>query len=343
MCGNGSYLFETFNSHCVTSEDLAINICIAIAAVFIVVINVMALVTLRSCSDMEDPSNYFITNLAAADALTGIFVLYDTVYNVLQFKNYIECVVRVGFFAAVNLASVLNLTTLTLDRYVKITCPFAYLRHVSFVKVKVIEGVLWSLSIIVGSLPFFGWSSMDISKVCSVFGIMTSSYQLFLISLFAVPFVVIIYAYVKLVIIAREHTREITSLQAPNVRGRNILKTWRSVKTAFIIVGAYFICWMPVGLFTLLVLLTNIRASLPTSPNVVFTYLLGLGVLNSVLNPIIYATKIPVFRKRLRAVFCVSRVEHIHQMSVRSAASLFRMEPSSPRRQTATSLNDDIS
>ncbi|ESO95767.1 hypothetical protein LOTGIDRAFT_116779 [Lottia gigantea] len=321
MCHAEDLLFVSLNGFCVTKQEFALNLCLAVVGMFIILINLLAVVTLIKHTDMEEPTNYFIANLAIADTFIGIFLIYDVFYNILQFKFYIECVLRVGLFISVNIASVFNLTTLTLDRYIKVTKPYKYLAFFSPRKVKVAEALIWIASIVCGMLPFFGWSTLDIFEICNFFGIMSWTYLLFILSVFSIPSCFIVFAYIHFLMLANKQ-REAISSQMSSFRGagnsRRERRALKSFKTAFIIVGAYFLCWGPV------VIVSDIEKSMAISPNVVFVYLLGIGVFNSILNPIIYASKISVFRKKLHRMFCVSRIQEFKRNSIRSLSNAFR-------------------
>ncbi|KAK6177455.1 hypothetical protein SNE40_015551 [Patella caerulea] len=324
MCGSKDLLFVSLNYHCVTKQDFALNLCLAILGIFIILINLLAVVTLVKHTDLQEPTNYFIANLAAADMAIGIFVVYDFFYNILQFKFYIECVLRVGLFISVNIASVFNLTALTYDRYLKITKPYLYIRAFTMKKVKIAEASIWIGSLVCGMLPFFGWSTRDILEICNFFGIMSQSYLIFVLLVFTIPSGVITVVYIIFMVLASRH-RAAMALQMSSVSGdAGTLKAWKSFKTTFIIVGAYFLCWGPVGTFTLIVVISDIEETMAVSPNVIFTYLLGFGVLNSILNPIIYATKISVFRRKLFQLFCIRRLQQFKRASFRSISSVFR-------------------
>lgn len=240
-------LFVTFDGHCVTLQDFLVNITLLVAGVAMIVLNGVVLHTLVRSRSLEDPGNHFITNLAAADSLTGLFVIYDVWYNILQYKNYSECVLRMGFFQAVNISSVFTLAALTCDRYIKICYPFFYQRFVTSRRVRLVCLAIWFMAVLIGLFPVFGWSTMNRQRICQFFGIMVFGYLKFTIVLFYIPFAIMTAVYIRLIFLARKHSQAM----APMTRNLGC-SVWRSVKTASIIVGAYFVCWAPVGKYLLL-------------------------------------------------------------------------------------------
>lgn len=248
MCINETFLFRTVGGHCVFTDDFVVNLCMLVAGIVILVGNLFVAVTLFRFADMDKSTNSFIANLAAADTCVGVFVVYDVVYNILQFRNYIECVSRIGLFISVNVASVWILGALTCDRYFRLSRPYLYMKCATRSKIRAIEIAIWSLSTAIGLMPFFGWTTLNLWQVCNFFGIMDPNYLLFVASTFFLPFVAMIAAYFRIVRIARGHNSALTKFDREHRPVTNSKRTWKSIRTSCTIVGAFLICWAPVGM-----------------------------------------------------------------------------------------------
>uniref|UniRef100_A0A2I3GWZ2 Melanin-concentrating hormone receptor 1 n=1 Tax=Nomascus leucogenys TaxID=61853 RepID=A0A2I3GWZ2_NOMLE len=106
---------------------------------------------------------------------------------------------------------------------------------------------------------------------------------------FALPFVVITAAYVRIL-------QRMTSSVAPASQRSIRLRTKRVTRTAIAICLVFFVCWAPYYVLQL----TQLSISRPT---LTFVYLynaaISLGYANSCLNPFVYIVLCETFRKRL--------------------------------------------
>ncbi|OWF56032.1 adenosine receptor A3-like [Mizuhopecten yessoensis] len=308
MCSNATVLFQTPSSYCVTLQDVLTNTVLVLLGLVIISLNSWILWVLFINRGRMDQINQFIVNLATCDLLIGVFVMYDVFYNMFQFKIFVECMLREGFFISVNLASVWTLASLTCDRYLKIQHPFTYIKRFSKKRVQVILAVLWIMAFGIGTCPFFGWNTEDIWQICNFFGTMEKSYITFIMVLFAVPFLIMICAYIRIAKTAFVHLKAIQKMECHSRDVPFCLHSWKAAKMAILIVGAYLICWSPVGFFIAIVYTTDIELSLSPlmSENVIFTYLLGIGIFNSILNPLIYASNLDMVRKSAKNCWLVT-------------------------------------
>jgi len=79
-CDNVSHVFQSFDGYCVTVQDILGNSVLSLVGFIIIALNAWILNILSRHYDRLDPSNLFIANLAVADLLIGVFVLYDVIY-----------------------------------------------------------------------------------------------------------------------------------------------------------------------------------------------------------------------------------------------------------------------
>lgn len=171
-------------------------------------------------------------------------VIYDTIYNVIQFSVYVECVLRIGLFISCSLASVFIIMVLTFERLIRISNSYTYRKYISIKRTRIGLIFVWMTSLIVGLLPFFGWSSNNVLYLCSFFRTMSKSYIIFVLTIHVTPFLCTLCAYLWMVTVVRRHVRHIRGTG----RGRNRRgSTSRAVVTTLIVVGVYFLCWAPIG------------------------------------------------------------------------------------------------
>ena len=133
-----------------------------ISAVFCVVITVgnfmiIAAVVINPLKKLRSPFNYFVVNLAVADAIVGTFsmpvAIYYHAYEFLKKKadfRLVQKIFHLTLFTSLT-ASLLCLITLSIDRYIAITFPMKYRSNLTWKKCWIGSFFIWALSL---SLPF---------------------------------------------------------------------------------------------------------------------------------------------------------------------------------------------
>ena len=93
-------------------------------AAFILVLNGLVLDTMVRQGKSREPADLLVAGLALTDALTGVFVLWVTIYTVVYFQTVYECLTRLGLVHSMMLTGMLYLLCLTADRFLKIVTPY---------------------------------------------------------------------------------------------------------------------------------------------------------------------------------------------------------------------------
>ncbi|XP_013384042.1 G-protein coupled receptor 12 [Lingula anatina] len=305
------------------------------------VLNCVVLDTFRKSSRLHDMMGYFITNMAVADTLISIFVIYNNLYNLVVFQHATECLFRFGMLNALNITSVLTLAALTLDRYLKIVHPYLHEKHVSSLGEKIALAIIWAVSLLVGLLPLMGWSNITHGEfTCSYFGAFTKGYMILIVTMFFIPFVLMIILYTHLIHISMKHARMIAS---QNTGGSHPNRaTWKSTKTVCLIIGAYFLCWGPLG-FYIIVVISDSRIMEGVNEGQVLAYLAPIAFSNSIINPMIYAFKINEVRDKFKAFCCcLCRKHRTSSSDTTSVLAMSQTSSRSPRHQTNHNNNNSL-
>ena len=110
---------------------------------------------------LQTVTNYFIASLAIADALVAIFVLPLSIYhyqhNLLWKLGLVLCDLWVSFDVLLCTSSILNLTCISVDRYMAITKPLTYTAYRSKFLARIMILLVWVVSAIIACPPIFGW------------------------------------------------------------------------------------------------------------------------------------------------------------------------------------------
>ena len=110
---------------------------------------------------LQTVTNYFIASLAFADALVAIFVLPLSIYYYQRDYSWklglILCDLWVSSDVLLCTSSILNLTCISVDRYMAITKPLTYTAYRSKFLARVMILLVWIVSVVITCPPIFGW------------------------------------------------------------------------------------------------------------------------------------------------------------------------------------------
>lgn len=250
-----AFLFTTLHGYHVTIGTLVTAVIMIILGIGIIILNCLLIHTLQKNSAHLEATDMFIHSLAITDAVLGVLVLYNSAYNVINFQNRCECLIRFGLIHAMLMNSTGHIMLLTINRYIKIIKPLKYLQIFKKWKIVLLSGSSWCFSFAIGIFPLLGWNreyepQENEETVCRYFGIMQPGYILINVSLYWIPMIVMMVLYSHVCRITIRHTREI-SAQERAVYGKEggayETRSWRFTKTVLIVIGVYFICWFPTG------------------------------------------------------------------------------------------------
>ncbi|XP_053290952.1 cannabinoid receptor type 1B [Pleuronectes platessa] len=294
-------------------QQLAVAILALTLGTFTVLENLIVLcVILHSQTLRSRPSYHFIASLAVADLIGSIIFVYSFLdFHVLHRKDSptIFLFKLAGVIASFT-ASVGSLFLTAIDRYISIHRPMAYKRIVTKTKAVVAFSVMWTISIVISLLPLLGWNCKQLNSVCSdIFPLMDQRYLMFWIGMTSVLLLFIIYAYMFILWKSHHHavrmlsrssqrsvivyTAEGTKVQT--ARPEQARMDLRLAKTLVLILVALIICWGPL----LAIMVYDLFGKVNDFIKTVFAFCSMLCLLNSTINPVIYAMR----SKDLRRAF----------------------------------------
>ena len=335
-----------------SSNGNSLAIVVAMTLVYIAAISVgtlgnafVILVVLFNRS-MHSSTNFFISSLAAADLIvTSVCMPFFFVYNVLTWPVWpfgrVGCRILSYLVHVSVMASALSLLAISYDRFFSIFFPLK--RLVTLSRAKKALSVIWFVSPLL-LVP----SSLHHDTVSNMSGGRTAvkcieswdtiqqlrAYQMYRISFYFlfVFLITVVYCLIGVRLYRRQQPGE----QTAHDRAKALLVKRKIIRMLFLVVAMFTLSWLPYMINKLL----NIFPPRPDyeAPNSFVLVGNFLGLLNSVVNPIIYAiwnkTYRTGFKYAIRCKFNFDREERRRTMSKTRNGSSFSQSQSCKRRNT---------
>ncbi|XP_068608389.1 cannabinoid receptor type 1B-like [Brachionichthys hirsutus] len=294
-------------------QQLAIVILALTLGTFTVLENLIVLcVILHSQTLRSRPSYHFIGSLAVADLIGSIIFVYSFLdFHVLRRKDSPSMFLfKLAGVIASFTASVGSLFLTAIDRYISIHRPMAYKRIVTKTKAIIAFSIMWTISIVFSLLPLLGWNCKRLKSVCSdIFPLIDQNYLMSWIGITTALVLFIIYAYMFILWKSHHHAVRMLSrssqrsvivytadgTKVQTVRPEQARMDLRLAKTLVLILVALIICWGPL----LAIMVYDLFGKVNDFIKTIFAFCSMLCLLNSTVNPVIYAMR----SKDLRRAF----------------------------------------
>ena len=243
--------------------------------------------------ELKTIPNYLILNLAVCDLIVGIPC--EFLVGLLHFypSQHLHFVAYTSLYFAM-VASSLTILTLAFERYVMVEAPLRSKEYLIYSHPRLSIVYIWLIALCVAllSLPNYCNEKEYRLIITDAIGIPTMLFMFFIYSR--------IFYLVRTFI--RQDLEKSTSSERQGLLGsenltENIRKRERKIAmSVFLFVGAFFLCWAP----------CFVMENVFYKPNLdypVVDYVRFLGLLSSLLNPLIYALRYDKFRKAIREIF----------------------------------------
>ncbi|KAK7103312.1 beta-2 adrenergic receptor-like [Littorina saxatilis] len=295
-----------------SAEQIIGVVAVAIIVPFILASNLLVIVSVLRFKRLQLPTNYFIVSLAAVDIFVALITPFVIVVEVLssQVNDQLLCLAPNRILMTACGVSVLTLAAIAYDRHTALVSPLKYVSVMTIRKIVTLVTLTWVYSAVIVWAPLpLGWFSAvgedtDAAGTphrCSFKLLHDSAHILFLAAIVGPACVVITVCYFRIYTVARHHARAIAAVEnsvQQNLRMRFMMKDTKYSKTLALVIGVFLALWTPY----LACLMAQVVAEVHVSPWV-WNYLTLLAVLNSGLNPWIYAFKNNEFRAAFRKIF----------------------------------------
>ena len=276
-----------------------------LVCLLIVLENATVLLAIWRNKKFHLPMYYLLGNLTLSDLLAGFTYMVNIVTsgaNTLTMTPALWFLREGGVFITLA-ASVISLLAIAIERHVTMVRMKPY-QGAKRGRMFALIGASWVLAVLLGVLPVLGWNCMGRLERCStVLPLYAKSYILFCITVFTAVLLAIVVLYVRIYRIVKSNTQRLGSGPQRKGLARKSQKYLALLKTVTIVVGVFIACWAP-----LFILLLLDFCCAPRRCQVLFKadYFLGVAMLNSLLNPIIYTLTSQDMRRAILRLLCGS-------------------------------------
>ena len=261
----------------------------ALTCPLIILLNILVMVAVKTKRQLCTKSNVALACLATTDLVVGIVVqpLHIACGIILLqgetdvYCNLKEIALDITVICVLQ-ASVYHLFLMSAERYVAVKHPFAHESQVSKGRIIIASGLAWVLAILLPTQNLWFTNRRLLT-------ILAGSIILFLF------FPAIIYFNVAVYKEVRRNEKQIAANQVSLEAKEKLLNNKKAFYTTAIVVLAIFLCYVPVNIC--FVIINSLKDRVPVNVGHIALYLVTfLPVLNSLLNPFIYAVRIRYFR-----------------------------------------------
>lgn len=252
---------------------------------FIVAENLVVLLAIWRNKKFHSAMYYLLGNLTLSDLLAGVAYAANIILSGPStfYLTPTQWLLREAGVFVTLAASVLSLFAIAVER------------HITMVRVRLYHGnkkgrmvllvvATWVASVALGALPLLGWNCIGSLPECStVLPLYSKHYVLFCITVFLAILVSIVVLYARIYCMVRFNERRLDSFHKGMLRRSK--KDMSLLRTVVTVVGVFIACWLPLFLLLLLDVACPARAC---SVLYKVDYFLGLAMMNSLLNPVIY-------------------------------------------------------
>lgn len=262
---------------------------------FIVLENLTVLVAIWRNHRFHNRMYFFIGNLALCDLLAGVAYLVNLLLSgdrTLQLSPALWFVREGSMFVALG-ASIFSLLAIAIERHLTMIKMRPYDASKNY-RVFLLIGTCWLVAVALGALPILGWNCLDNLPDCStVLPLYTRKYVAFCIIVFTALLLAMSLLYARIYVLVKSSSRKVS-------KHRHSEHAMSLLRTVIIVVGVFIACWTPIFVLLLLDVACERRCAILYQAD----WFIGVAVLNSALNPVIYTLASREMRRAFLGLVC---------------------------------------
>ncbi|XP_076442741.1 adenosine receptor A1-like [Babylonia areolata] len=217
------------------------------------VTNIIVLLAIYKEHRLRTVSNCFVGSLAASDVLASLLVppLVIVSNGTLPMNiSFYSCVICNSLVILLTSMSVLNVLSLSVERFVAIRIPFIYRQWMGKRRALRIVAATWLVATLTGLPPILGWNKgEDGYSRCTFRTVITLEYLVyFIFFVYTLPPLVamtMIYIYIFHVVRRTRKRTEIFMTTKKDQFKETLKRSMRSDMGILLVIVVFSLCWMP--------------------------------------------------------------------------------------------------
>ncbi|KAK7940459.1 hypothetical protein WMY93_003785 [Mugilogobius chulae] len=293
-----NYVGKKINTEWTTRDQVVIGLGLTVCLI-VVLANLMVMIAIFKNQRFHFPIYYLLSNMAAADLFAGV-AYANLMLNTGPWTSSLskkQWYIRGALIDISLTASVANLLAVAVERHQTI---MSMQQHSKMTKRRVLLLIfgIWVVSIIMGLIPSIFWNcECDLKDCSTVAPLYSRRFLVFWAILNLLTFFIMVAMYTRIFCYVRYQIR----YSAQHTSEKHYSQTVDNLmKTIFMVLGAFVICWTP-GLMTLL--LDGLLGK-SSHANAFEKFCLVIAECNSLVNPIIYSLRDKEMRSTFKSILC---------------------------------------
>ncbi|RVE65895.1 hypothetical protein OJAV_G00121460 [Oryzias javanicus] len=332
ICLHYNYTGKLDHRNCSSSCPGTIN---AKTTVFLIICslivleNLTVLVAIWRNHKFHNRMYFFIANLALCDLLAGVAYVVNLLLSgekTMQLSTNVWFIREGSLFVALS-ASIFSLLAIAIERHLTMIKMRPYDANKNY-RVFLLIGTCWIIAITLGALPILGWNCLGDLRDCSkVLPLYSKKYVAFCITVFMVLLLAMSILYARIYILVKSSSRKV-SKHSSSEHAMSLLRT------VIIVVGVFIVCWTPIFILLLVDVASEERFSIIYKAE----WFIGVAVLNSAMNPVIYTLASREMRRAFLSLICGACYRR--RGSANGGGNRPYLEPSRSRSKSWSSQNN---
>lgn len=322
--GEPSLCFANLNSSCQRlnqsfSETTVLRTLMGSASLVAVTLNLLVIISISHFRQLHTPTNTLLLSLAVTDLVVGLVVMP------IEGLLYVEMCWRLGKLMcaltpfvsySVFSVSVGHMVLISIDRYLAICDPLLYSNKVTLRRAKIAICLCWAGSLLYDGCILIGHlKDPDKYKSCHgecvvVVDHISGVVDLFVTFFFPCTVMVVMYLRVFAAAVAQMRAIRLQNAATAATAATTVKRSeWKAARTLGIVVAVFLLCFCPYYYPTF--------AGADTTTNISYLATLSwIGLINSCVNPLIYALFYPWFRKAIKLIITL-RILHSYSSEIK--------------------------